>query len=127
MIKAFPCFYLDKCLVEQMCLIIFRIIHVDIMQYKEYLERHFFDRFVENYKNLPFGTVIKSESADFLIETDNETIGKKAAQVILLLIEGVVPESWFDKIEVLPTEELRTDFDKIFIFRNLTDEILTPQ
>jgi hypothetical protein len=52
------------------------------MEDKEYLERHFFDRFAENYKNLPFGTVIKSESPDFLIKTDNETIGIEITRII---------------------------------------------
>jgi hypothetical protein len=49
----------------------------------------------------------------------------RADKLILLLIEGVVPDSWFDKIELIPSDEVNTRFDRVLILRNLSDEIVT--
>lgn len=49
----------------------------------------------------------------------------RADKLILLLIEGVVPDSWFDKIELIPEDELNTRFDRVLILRNLRDELIT--
>ena len=45
------------------------------MSNKEYFERYFLDRFLTAYTDLAKGTVVKSESPDFLIKSDSETVG----------------------------------------------------
>jgi hypothetical protein len=52
------------------------------MNEKDFFERHFFDRFVKLYRDLPKGTVIKSESPDFLIVGDFETVGIEISKIV---------------------------------------------
>jgi len=48
----------------------------------------------------------------------------KADYLILLLVEGVIPESWFDGVETIEQTELNSDFDRILIYRSLYNEIV---
>ncbi|MFC5271314.1 hypothetical protein [Adhaeribacter terreus] len=49
---------------------------------------------------------------------------KQADDLILLLVEGIPPYSWFDKIEKVNFENFTSCFDKIFIIRNLSNELV---
>ena len=49
---------------------------------------------------------------------------RKVDKVFLLIIEGLVPESWFDKVEEIPKTELGNSFEKIFIMRNLENQLI---
>jgi hypothetical protein len=48
----------------------------------------------------------------------------KADKVILLLIEGLVPDGMFDKIEPVRRDEVNSGFDRVLILRNLHDQII---
>lgn len=47
-----------------------------------------------------------------------------ASELILLLVEGIPPYSWFDEIEKLDIKDHESCFNKIFIIRNLTNELI---
>lgn len=55
-------------------------------------------------------------------ESDFKNYG--LSKVILLLIEGIPPGSWFDKIEIPPKDEISCSFSKVFILRNLFNELI---
>ena len=77
------------------------------------------------------GQMVPNLNKDYLLriirrkEVKVDEYKRRADSLILLLIEGVVPDSWFDKIELIARDELNTRFDKILIFRNLSDEVVT--
>ena len=48
----------------------------------------------------------------------------KADRVILLLIEGLVPDGMFDEIEAAPRNEFNTGFDRILLLRSLHNQII---
>lgn len=94
-----------------------------------YCSIEFFPGITESIWYSAKGQMMPSLKKDHLLRI----IGKKESRVdeyrtradklILLLIEGVAADSWFDKIEPIPNNELNTRFDKVLIFRNLSDEI----
>jgi hypothetical protein len=49
---------------------------------------------------------------------------KKADTLILVLAEGMLPESWFDSIEYQDAKGLSSGFDKIFLVRMLANELI---
>src|SRR5690242_18126580 len=52
------------------------------MSEKETFERNIFERFIKIYSDLPSGSVFKSESPDFLIKTDEGTIGVEITKIV---------------------------------------------
>lgn len=49
---------------------------------------------------------------------------EKVDKSILVIAEGIVPYSWFDNIEMFEQNELSTSFDKVFIIRNLDNQLI---
>src|SRR5690606_3368513 len=52
------------------------------MSDKEFFEQYFLDRFLTAYTDLAKGKVIKSESPDFLIVSDSETVGIEISKIV---------------------------------------------
>jgi hypothetical protein len=45
-------------------------------------------------------------------------------KAILVIAEGIIPNSWFDKIETFEENELVSHFDKIFIIRYISNQLV---
>jgi hypothetical protein len=52
------------------------------------------------------------------------TYKKKASALILLIVEGVIPNSWFDKVDKPEASEIESEFEKIFILRYLSNKLI---
>jgi hypothetical protein len=75
-------------------------------------------QFLPNLKKEQILKVIKNK------ESKIQEYKRKADYLILLLVEGVIPESWFDGVETIEQTELKSEFDRILIFRSLDNVIV---
>ncbi|WP_242921588.1 hypothetical protein [Pontibacter liquoris] len=48
----------------------------------------------------------------------------KVDKTILVIAEGLIPNSWYDSIETFGNSELKSEFDKIFIIRYLSNQLI---
>lgn len=48
----------------------------------------------------------------------------KADKAMLVLAEGLIPNSWFDRVEYFEQDELVSKFDKIFLIRYLSNTLI---
>lgn len=74
---------------------------------------------IPNLKRIQILKVIKKK--EFKIA---DYYKQKADYIILLLVEGILPESWFDRIEAIEKAELDSNFDRILIYRVLYNEVI---
>lgn len=73
-------------------------------------EKYAFEKFLELYKKLPMGQ--KSESPDFLIKTDNGTVGVELIEIINEQTKEYTPDQIYS-IEDKVTEYAKTEFEKL--------------
>ncbi|WP_242926303.1 hypothetical protein [Pontibacter vulgaris] len=48
----------------------------------------------------------------------------KVDKAILVIAEGLIPNSWFDDVETFEQNEFVSQFDKVFIIRYLSDQLI---